>query len=317
MNDEKPSPIWLDSRVPPPRRTGRVRWMWRRLLACVARIIHRCLAGRSTLAMPTMVNVREYNDNFTLETPAMGEAFSFTIRIRCSWSVKGTATRAERRRVSREVRNFVDRSHPVTQVRLEERIRPIARQFPPYHAAEAEAELNKELNGFFDGGDAHVTIRVWVDVCDSVRQKLEKAWHGRLEADAAGEKQKARVRFLRDLQQEWQQLLIAGLEGIGAVSEAKTGWLAPYALALAENPEGAAEQLRSVLEARVGQTEKLLKNLNQTALDDRLDAIQFAYDSESTLRALLVYLGVPIPSANGASAENRESDIKPTPTQPR
>lgn len=278
--------------------------MWRRALDWAARILHRVLAHKHTLAMPAILEMWAHDEEFILETPAMGEAFSFMIRVRCSWSVKDNVNQEERRRVSWKVHKFIEQSHLVTHARLEERIRPIARQFPPYRAAEAEDALNKELVGYLDGADTHVTVRVWVDVCDSVRKKLENSWTSRLEADAEGEKQKARVHFLRDLQREWQQLLMAGLEGIGAVSEAKTGWLAPYALALAENPEGAAEQLRKVLEERVGQTERLLKNLTQMALDERLDAIQFAYESESTLRSLLVYLGVPVPSANGASAES-------------
>lgn len=308
MNEQTPVPLWLDSQIPPVRRASRAYGMGRRVLDCVARILHRLLARKRTLAMPTTLDVREHDEEFTLETPAMGEAFSFMIKVRCSWSVKDTVTQAEHRRMFREVQNFAEQSRLVTQARLEEPIRRIARQFPPYRAAEAEAALNKELVGFLDDGDAHVTVRVWVDVCDSVRKKLENAWTGRLEEDTAGEKQKAHVQFLRDLQQEWQQLLISGLEGIGAVPEAKASWLAPYALALAENPKGAAEQLRKVLEARVDQTEKLLMNLSQTALDDRLDAIQFVYGSESTLRALLVYLGVPVPSENGTSAEKGRND---------
>ena len=304
MNDQTPVPLWRDNQVPPVRRARRIPDMWRRVLDWTARILRRVLAHKHTLAMPTNLDARAHDEEFTLETPAMGEAFSFKIRVRCSWSVKDNVNQAERTRISWKVHKFIERSRIVTHARLEERIRPIARQFPPYRAAEAEDALNKELVGYLDGGDTHVSVRVWVDVCDSVRKKLENTWTIRLEADAEGEKQKARVHFLRDLQREWQQLLIAGLEGIGAVPEAKTGWLAPYALALAENPEGAAEQLRKVLEARVDQTEKLLKNLTQVALDERFDAIQFAYESESTLRSLLVYLGVPVPSANGASGES-------------
>jgi hypothetical protein len=295
------------SRVASARPAGSIRGIWRRILGGAARIVRRLLVRKRSVAVPVTLDVRKHDDEFALETPAQGEAFTFQIKVRCSWHVPDAEARAERRLTSWEIQDFIERSRTTAQSTLEDLIRPAARQFPPHRAAEAEQALNKAVAGCLDGGNVRVTVRVRVEVCSAIRQKLELEWEDRLKKDVADDTQKAHVQALRDLQEEWRKLLVAGLEGIGAVPEAKTEWLAPYALALAENPKGASEQLRKVLEDRVSQTETLLKNLIQTSLDGRMDALEFAYQSESTLRALLVYLGVPVPSANGGPGESRET----------
>ena len=83
------------------------------------------------------------------------------------------------------------------------------------------------------------------------------------------------------------------------MDEANTSWLAPYALNLAQDPKDAAGYLKGALNRRVNQTDKLLADLGALAIDDRVEAIEFAFPSQSALRSLLMYLGVPIPSHNG------------------
>jgi hypothetical protein len=112
---------------------------------------------------------------------------------------------------------------------------------------------------------------------------------------------KVYVDLLAALQDAWQRLLVAGLEGIGTVPEAQTAWLAPYALALAQDPKNAASYLKGALDQRVDYTEKLLRDLGAMVVDDRIEAIEFAFQSDSALRAVLTYLGVPVPSKNGGN----------------
>ena len=160
-------------------------------------------------------------------------------------------------------------------------------------------------------------MRTWVDVGDPVREDLQKVWHERLVAesgseldrdmkkaqmDLGGDLKKAHVALLGELQEEWRKLLIAGLTGIGAVDEANATWLAPYALKLAEDPENAAGYLKDVLERRVDHAEQLLADLGALAIDaERVEAIEFAFQSQSALHRLLMYLGVPIPAQSGAA----------------
>jgi hypothetical protein len=252
--------------------------------------------------MPELIEIDEPDEEFVLETPALGDAFNFKVGVRCSWYVQATALPSEREQKTAEVRQLIQRSRSSAKDRIEEHLRPIARKYPPYRAAEAEEELKKELIGCLNNGDVRVSIRARVDVCDPVRTDLQKVWRRRLVEDTTGDRKKAYAEFLGVLQDTWQNLLVKGLEGVGEVPEAKTAWLAPYALALAESPTNAAVLLKEVLAKRVDHAEQLLAALSALALDDHLEDFEFVFQSESALRALLVYLGVPVPSAETPAA---------------
>ncbi len=256
------------------------------------------------LAMPELLNIHEPSDTFTIETPAMGDGFNFVVRVRCSWCVQATATEKEKEQKTAEVRKFIETSRDTTRERIEERIRPVARTFPPYRAAEAEELINQEIVDCLNDGDVRVTVRAWVDVCEPVRQDLQKVWQQRLVADADGDMSKAYVELLTALQTAWSRLLVTGLESMGTVPEAQTAWLAPYALALAQDPKNAAAYLKRALDERVDHTEKLLRDLGAMVVDDRIEAIEFAFQSDSALRHLLTYLGVPVPAENGGEGES-------------
>jgi hypothetical protein len=312
VSHQYPTPeSWDDPQVPEPPPANRKGW-WARLWERLRAALRRPGADDETwmpeparpLKMPDLLDVNEPSDEFIIETPAMGDAFNFQVRIRCSWHIQATAPEAEKEKKTAEVLNFIETSRPITRQRIEERVRPIARQFPPYRAAEAEAALNQELVDCLKGGDVRVTVRTWVDVSAPVREDLQKVWRDRLIVDAAGDLKKAHVELLGTLQEAWKDLLLDGLAGMGAIAEAKTGWLAPYALALAEDPKHAAAYLKDVLERRVDHAEQLLADLGALAIDDRFEAIEFAFQSESALRALLAYLGVPIPGSVSASTGN-------------
>jgi hypothetical protein len=261
--------------------------------------------------MPTLLDVHEPSEDFEFETPALGDAFNFRVRVRCSWTVQATASEEDRDKKIAEVREFIEKSRAITRDRIEERVRPVARTFAPYRADEAEKALNKTISDCLNDGDVRVTVRTWVDVSDPVRDDLQKVWRERLIADSAAELQgslkKEHVRLLGELQEAWRELLIAGLEGIGAVDEAKAAWLAPYALRLAEHPENAAEYLKEVLELRVDHAERLLADLGVLAMDERVEAIEFAFQSQSALHRLLMYLGVPVPSLSGVAGGDADA----------
>jgi hypothetical protein len=270
------------------------------------------------IRMPALLDVHEPSEDFSFETPAFGDAFNFRVRVRCSWTVQATASEDETKKKVAEVREFIEQSRAITRDRIEERVRPIARTFPPYRAAEAEKALNETISDCLNDGDVRVTVRTWVDVSDPVREDLQAVWHDRLIAESgseldsmlkkaqmelSGDLKKAHVAQLGELQEEWRKLLVAGLVQIGAVDEAKTRWLAPYALALAEDPKNAAGYLKDALAGRVDHAERLLADLGVLAIDDRVEAIEFAFQSQSALHRLLMYLGVPVPGAAGSDRD--------------
>jgi hypothetical protein len=297
----KPGVPWTGRRW----RAFRAGW-WRQRAGSLGRLLRRSRADMpkvKRLVMPSLLSVHEPSDTFTIQTPAMGDAFSFHVRVRCSWCVQATATEEERKAKTAEVREFIEKSRETTRLRIEERIRPLARAFPPYRAAEAEEEINKTIADCLNDGDVQVKVQAWVDVCDPVREDLQKVWRQRLVVDADGDMKKAHVELLTALQKAWQKLLLTGLKGIGAVPEGTTDWLAPYALALAEDPKNAAGYLKAALEGRVDYTQQLLTDLGALVLDERSEEIEFVLQTDSALRSLLMYLGVPIPSKNGGTPD--------------
>lgn len=304
MTYQPPTPdSWEEPDAPGAGRPFRARW-WRERWLRLKRFLRRSdgsdMPGIPPLTMPALLDIHEPSDTFTIDSPAMGDAFNFRIRVRCSWCIQATATEEERERKIAEVRAFIEKSRVVTRERIEEKIRPIARTFPPYRAAEAEKKLNKEIVDCLNDGDVRVTVRAWVDVCDPVREDLQKVWRQRLVTDTDGDMRKAYVELMTALQEAWRGLLASGLEGIGVVPEGKRGWLDPYALALAQDPKNAAAYLKMALEQRVKHTEELLIDLGALVVDEeRMEAIDFAFQSDSALRRLLTHLGVPIPSGNG------------------
>lgn len=297
-----------DTTPPGARRVFSAGW-WRRLAGRLGRPFRRRPHGDKLDPPPPWIgpvwlDVHEPQDSFTLETPAMGDAFNFVVRIRCSWCVQATATTDEKERRTEEVRKFIAESRPTILERIEDTIRPIARTFPPYRAAEAEQSINTILVGCLSDGDVRATVRARVDVCGPVREDLQKIWRDRLVIDSGGDLKKANIELLGELQESWRKLLVKGLEGVGEVKAAKTGWIAPYALALAQDSEqSAAAYLKAMVDRRVSHAEELLARLGNLVVDERIDEIEFAFRSDSALRAVLTHLGVPVPPPREDSAD--------------
>jgi hypothetical protein len=249
-------------------------------------------------------------DTFVLETPALGDAYNFLVGIRCTWSVQGTASAGNRKRRTQEIQRLVARQRPVVREQIDATVRKAARHHAPYRAAAAEQEIGEKLQACKAEGDLHVRIRVRVDVCEAVRDDLKTVWQHRLVEDAKGDEKKATVELIGELQEAWRGLLLEGLRGIGDVQTARASWIAPYALALAQDPEqSAGVYLRDMIKHRVSHAEDLLTELSDLVVDRNMDPIEFAFGTNSALHALLRLLGVPISpqaSANGDGQSTEE-----------
>lgn len=247
-------------------------------------------------ALPTSITP-EYvpREVFTLHTPALGDAFDFTVTVLVKWEVRETAPGEPLRQTDpEELERFVASSRLGTREVIEETVRPVARRFPPYRASEAERELSEVLQACFHDGDLQAKVRVRVDVTEPVKEELRKVWTARLLEDAKGDMRKEAVRLTSDLQDIWHGVLRKGLTEFGEVDLARGSWIAPYALALTEDPKNAAAYLQLMLEKRVSHAEKLLDSLGNIVLSgDHVDALEIAFQSDNALRAVLKELGVP------------------------
>ena len=195
VTHQTPAPDpWEEPEVPRLGRPFSAHWWrperWARLILPLRRARYAGMPGIMPLKMPALLDVRERSDTFTIESPAMGDAFTFLIRVRCTWCGLAPVTEEEKEHRTAEVRAFIEENRAITRERVEEKIRPIARQFPPYRASEAEERLNRELADGLDDGDVRVVVRARVDVSDPVREDLQKIWRQRLAADAEVEMKK-------------------------------------------------------------------------------------------------------------------------------
>jgi hypothetical protein len=283
---------------------GRVRWPFRRRRRGPERP-----APPRPEGLPDLLDTDEPEETFRFQTPAKGDGYHFEVSVRCSWCVQATAYPPHRKRRTQEIRNLVDEQRPVVRDRIQDTVRRIARYYPPYRPAEAEHAIGDELSACLSEGDLRVKVQVRVDVCDPVREDLRQVWKKRLVEDAEGESQKTSVQLVGELQDLWRELLLDGLQDIGEIQTAKTAWIAPYALALAQDPqESAAEYLRKMIAHRVDHAESLLTELGELVVDQRVEAIEFAFGSDSALRAVLKLLGVPVPDRGLGSARNDDSN---------
>jgi hypothetical protein len=252
--------------------------------------------------LPDLIDLDVPDDTFSLETPALGEAYYFVVGIRCRWSVQGTATADIKRQRMHEIRRMIDKQRPILRDQIETTVRKAARKHAPYRAAAAEKEIGEALQTCKAEGDLRVNVRARVDVCEAVREDLKPLWQHRLVKDT-------NVELIGELQEAWRELLLDGLKDIGEVQTARTAWIAPYALALAQDPEAsAAAYLRLMIDHRVSHAEELLKELSDLVVDKNIDAIEFAFGSDSALHALLSLLGVPIRPRGTADGESHGAE---------
>lgn len=264
--------------------------------------------------LPDLLDLDVPDDIFVLETPALGDAYNFVVSVCCTWLVQGTASADNRKRRTQEIRRLVAEQRPIVQEQIETTVRKAARRHPPYRAAAAEQEIGEALRACKAEGDLHVRVRARVDVCEAVRNDLKVVWQRRLAEDAEGDEKKAAVELIGELQEAWRGLLLEGLNGIGEVQTARAAWIAPYALALAQDPElSAGVYLRAMIEHRVSHAEGLLTELSDLVVDQNMDPIEFAFGTDSALRALLKLLGVHIPPRNSANGDGHSAGERSSP----
>ncbi|MFC4534076.1 hypothetical protein [Sphaerisporangium dianthi] len=263
--------------------------LWRRITGRADR------PGMEERPVPRPVVVEEPSQEFTILTPAKGDGFPFSVRVRCDWEVSAMADDDHMTKKTAEVRQSLTRLRGTIQERVEAAIRPIARQYPPYRPAEAERAIGPALVSCMKDGEVKGNIRVWVDVCEPVRKDLEEVWRQRLLLDAQGEHRRVLVEQLRLRRDQWQEILLQSLRGVGEITAEKATWIAPYAMALAQEEGDATQVLRYMLKERFDESDRLFKALSDLVVDHReLEEFDFIVQSDSALRSLLHHLGVPV-----------------------
>ncbi|WP_041259199.1 hypothetical protein [Pseudofrankia inefficax] len=131
----------------------------------------------------------------TFRTPSKGDAYDFSVRVRCSW-------RDGNRKIN-AVRRGAGGHDDLVREQIAVTVRCVLRNFPPHQAAEAESAVNRELarlaEAFLPGTTLRWSARAQVGLDDAVREIQQKAWAGILEQAAADERRGAAQLAAHDL----------------------------------------------------------------------------------------------------------------------
>ena len=249
-------------------------------------------------ATPQIVAVRVEEDPhiFTFTTPAKGDAYDFELEVRCDWCSRDLADAADEDAVRGRLRDTIREHRADMEERVTSAIRREARRFPPYEPAALEqALIDRGVCTAFNTGEFQCHVRARVSACDAIREKLRPGWLAMLQQEADLMVQRRHVEKLRELRPLWETLLREAMQDAGVVDIDKTGWLAPYPLALCETPAKASDYLVEVLNQRQAHSKDLLKRLGEVAeTSQRLDVWDVIFETDNALRAVMKDLGVPV-----------------------
>jgi len=247
-------------------------------------------------SVPEQVLPYEPSDADIFFIPAKGDAFDFHIEVRLEWCARGRAVDSTRREpVGIEPRHLVHACREDVRVQVIDAVRLKARKVEPDQPAELENALRSDgICVNLNGGALRCHAHIHVSACDEIRERLRPQELKRIEQREETERHLEYVKQLTRLSHAWEEVLRHTLTQAGEIDAAKTGWLAPAALALAEHPENAYAHLLEALKKRQKNSEQLVDRLRDlTRQADRLDVLDFLVDSDSALRAVLKDLGVP------------------------
>jgi hypothetical protein len=182
-------------------------------------------------------------DSVTFQTPSYGEAFGFTVVMRCCWCAIGGRNREDMKRAISE-----RRPQDVRHVRRI--VREAVRGLQPWEASVAEERANRSLSEQHDGVlareefeyDISTTCSVWVeiDVAEPVRKFQQKEMRARMGWAAHKYSSEQTLTTLTRLRGDW-------LEFLGGSKEQADGdWRTPFATQLAESGGRVTETVASM-----------------------------------------------------------------------
>lgn len=300
---DPPSTGLTPGNPPAGNRPGQAR-RWRRLVGAVRWWLsqRKGRAEPEPLPFPVPAPVLGHADaDDEFPTPAKGDAYDFTIKVRFDWCSRALATTEHERAVKEfELRQAAYFQKTDVLERIKNLIRPVARRFHPYQPAELEQTLHDmglcvELNN----GELQVHARIWVEPDPEVRQEMRDGAKDRLKKDSDRQSQELQIANLRTLRAKWDALLREALGDMGEVDAERLGWLKPYPLALAEKTKDAHVLLDEMLDARRNDGRALLNHLGQLAKTNKdIDVWDVVVKQDNAVRAVMQMLGVPVDPAH-------------------
>jgi hypothetical protein len=229
-------------------------------------------------------------DSFEFRVPAKGDGYDFSIIVNFTWCVTGHAYGEALISRAREHRT-------VLRDRTATRLRGGSRDFAPYEAGSAERKFHQILGELFtatrltyhsgtgvDGDARPIEHHTLLRLDKPVRQAQRKAWSSRQEAFNRHEEARLLATQFGEQRLLWQEFLKNG----------QGDWLTPYAVALAQNPDAAAEVVKKMTGDRHEEARKLAEHVEEQVRQyNTRDAFDLMVQNDLVLRRLLELIGVP------------------------
>lgn len=264
-------------------------------------------------------------------TPAKGDGFTFEIQANVVWIANVGDDSDRRVRLSRErVEKAVEERRATIRQELMTAVRPIARTYAPFQAAELEEHLFRVIpdllrvrmgvpkptnadssEGRVDGyrtrgihvptSDGYrMEVFLWVNSSPEIRSLQQQIWTSVTIAAGEGTLQHQRLREREALQRAWKDVLTTLLNSMGVRDSNQARWTELLALQLAQSnePEQTAQVIVEQIMERHGQATRLHSELSEylwaaNGSDGRVRTMDFALGSDAALTRILDSLGVP------------------------
>ncbi|MBT0771495.1 hypothetical protein KIH74_21335 [Kineosporia sp. J2-2] len=237
------------------------------------------------------------------ETPARGDAFPLVVQARITWTAQRVREDDEKQdQVTKALQDAVSGVRESLEAGLHQEVRDIVREFPPWRAAQAEQALARELASTVchSDGDIECHRTFFVSLAEPVRQRLEASTFQNLDLEMRGELSVAGATVMTQAREAWHSFLREGVDQLGRPEHGErptfTGWMAPWATHLAENPGQVGKILREMYDERERKVETLFTEVHRmTAGQSDVGVLNFTLKHDSALRALFDTMMVQVP----------------------
>ena len=226
---------------------------------------------------PSAGVVAKDETTLTFETPALGDGFTFQVKVRCVRRAGGrgqdvwTGTKEERGK-AHELLNAV--------------IRRTCRRASAFSPDVAEEAANRAVADEFARHPTlrnRWTVQIQVGPSDEVRKLQRETQLGQQKIITEADADTIRLRKIDELSE-------------GFLASAESRWIARCAVRLAQDPDAAAEVIAQMLNERHRLAEHLVTLVNEaSAAHHRADIYNLVLASEGALRHALKQLGVQVP----------------------
>ncbi|MFB4294859.1 hypothetical protein ACBI99_45020 [Nonomuraea sp. ATR24] len=229
-----------------------------------------------------------WDDPLVIETPARGDALTFTIRVWCSWCAQ-PKTDSSQQHLNAEI----DAKRWAAHRRVHNVVRATARKFPAHLPQAAEEAIDEALTAAFlapihdcDSVMIKCTAQAWVSLSEEVLEHQRGIGRKMMEDDAQFELAKTQVARLGKERDLWLRFL----------EDSEANWRSRYAVRLAEHPVNAADVMGVMERERLEAAQRFLDVVNSVvSAQQAVNVFDLVKDSETALRIALQQLGVHLP----------------------